>query len=286
MGLRALLLPVTGHHADDVALRIAFEIAQTFDSHLSALCLRPDPVDIARYVADWTAPVMTGELVAAVESEAAAAAADAGAAFAEWRQRHGLPPDAQRAGVNGVSVSWNERTGTPGVILRDAARFADLVVMRGLGPNGPVDGDSMLEAVLFDAGRPVLLSPAVAPASLFEGALIAWAGGREEVRAITASLPLLDRMKQVALRTIGIHDDAHTEEIIAYLGYHGITASAARMDPAGRSVSETLLAEAKTMGASLLVMGGYHHSRTREAVFGGTTRQIISHVELPVLLAH
>jgi nucleotide-binding universal stress UspA family protein len=286
MGLRALLLPVTGHHADDIALRIAFEIAQAFDSHLSALCLRPDPVDIARYVADWTAPVMTGELVAAVEHEAAAAAADAGAAFDEWRKRHGLPPDRERAGLNGVSVSWAERTGMPGAILRDAARFADLVVMRGLGPSGPVDGDAMLEAVLFDAGRPVLLSPTAAPVSLFEGALIAWAGGREEVRAIAAALPLLARMKQVAIRTIGAHEDAHTEELIAYLGYHGIAAAAAQMQQNGKSVSETLLAEAKAMGASLLVMGGYHHSRTREAVFGGTTRQIISHVELPVLLAH
>lgn len=286
MGLRALLLPVTGHHADDVALRIAFEIAQTFDSHLSALCLRPDPVDIARYVADWTAPVMTGELVAAVESEAAAAAKDAGAAFAEWRVRHGLPPDAERTGVNGVSVSWHERTGTPGMILRDAARFADLVIMRGLGPNGPVDGDSMLEAVLFDAGRPILLSPAVAPASLFEGALVAWAGGREEVRAVAAALPLLARMKKVEVRTIGGGEEAHTEELIDYLSHHGIAATAARMELGGRSVPETLLAEARNMGASLLVMGGYHHSRTREAVFGGTTRQIISHVELPVLLAH
>jgi nucleotide-binding universal stress UspA family protein len=158
--------------------------------------------------------------------------------------------------------------------------------MRGLGPNGPVDGDAMLEAVLFDAGRPVLLSPSVAPPSLFEGALIAWAGGREEVRAIAAALPLLGRMKQVAIRTIGAHEDAHSEELIAYLGHHGVTATAAHMDQAGRSVSETLLGEAKTLGASLLVMGGYHHSRTREAVFGGTTRQIISHVELPVLLAH
>jgi nucleotide-binding universal stress UspA family protein len=286
MGLRALLLPVTGHHADDVALRIAFEIAQAFDSHLSALCLRPDPVDIARYVSDWTAPVMTEELVAAVEHEAAAAAADAGAAFDEWRTRHGLPPDRERAGLNGVSVSWHERTGMPGGILRDAARFADLVVMRGLGPNGPVDGDAMLEAVLFDAGRPVLLSPAAAPASLFEGALIAWAGGREEVRAIAAALPLLSRMKQVAIRTIGAHDDAHTEDLIAYLRHHGIAATAAQMQPGGKTVSEALLSEAKAIQASLLVMGGYHHSRTREAVFGGTTRQIISHVELPVLLAH
>ena len=285
MGLRALLLPVTGHHADDVALRIAFEIAQAFDSHLSALCLRPDPVDIARYVADWTAPVMTGALVAAVESEAASAARDAGAAFAEWRIRHGLPPDSRHTGVNGVTVSWHERTGAPGVILADAARFADLVVMRGLGPHGPVDGDAMLEAVLFDAGRPVLLSPAAAPASLFEGALIAWAGDREEIRAIGAALPLLARMKTVEIRTIG-GEEAHTDALIAYLSHHGIAGAASRMEPAGRSVADTMLAEARAMGASLLVMGGYHHSRTREAVFGGTTRQIISHVELPVLLAH
>ena len=104
--------------------------------------------------------------------------------------------------------------------------------------------------------------------------LIAWAGGREEVRAIAAALPLLARMKQVAIRTIGAHEDAHTEELIAYLGFHGIAAIAAQMQPNGKSVSETLLAEAKATGASLLVMGGYHHSRTREAVFGGTATRV------------
>ena len=286
MGLRALLLPVTGHHADDVALRIALEIGRTFKSHLSALCLRPDPVDIARYVADWTAPAITGELVAAVENEADAAAHDAGKSFEAWRTRHGLPPGGSPAGAHGVSVSWTERTGTPGAILRDAARFADLVVMRGLGPSGPVDGDAMLEAVLFDAGRPVLLAPQTAPASLFDGALVAWAGGREEIRAVTAALPLLGRMKRVEVRTIGADDEAKVEELVAYLARHDIAASAARMKLGDRPVAETLLAEARAIGAGLLVMGGYHHSRTREVVFGGTTRQIISHVELPVLLAH
>jgi nucleotide-binding universal stress UspA family protein len=286
MGLRALLLPVTGHHADDVALRIAFEIGQTFDSHLSALCIRPDPVDIARYVAVWTAPVMTGELVAAVESEAASAADVARREFQDWRTKHGLPAGPEPAHAHGISVSWSERIGAPAVILRDAARFADLVVMRGLGPNGPVDGDAMLEAVLFDAGRPILLSPASSPPSLFEGALIAWAGDREEVRAIAAALPLLARMKRVEIRTTGAEETAHTGELIAYLAHHGVTADAAHIAPGGRPVSETLLAQAREMNASLLVMGGYHHSRTREAVFGGTTRQIISHVELPVLLAH
>lgn len=286
MGMRALLMPVTGHHADDVALHIALEIGRTFKSHLSALCLRPDPVDIARYVADWTAPAITGELVAAVENEADAAAQDAGKSFEAWRAHHGLPAGSSPAGAHGVSVSWTERTGAPGTILRDAARFADLVVMRGLGPSGPVDGDAMLEAVLFDAGRPVLLAPQTAPASLFDGALVAWAGGREEVRAVAAALPLLGRMKRVEVRTIGADDDAKVEELVAYLAWHDIAANAARMQLGDRPVAETLLAETRAMGAGLLVMGGYHHSRTREVVFGGTTRQIISHVEVPVLLAH
>jgi nucleotide-binding universal stress UspA family protein len=280
MGLRALLLPVTGHHADDAALQVALELGRTFDSHLSALCLKPDPVDIVRYVADWTAPVTTGELVAAVEDQADAAAADASRSFDAWRERNGLPATGES---HGVTVSWHERTGLPGTILRDAARFADLVVMRGLGPNGPVEGDSMLEAVLFDAGRPVLLTPPEAPASVLDTGLVAWAGGREELRAITAALPILAKMRRVEIRNGG---DTNMDDLIAYLGRHGITANAARLPQGDRHVADALLAEARAISASLLVMGAYHHSRTREAVFGGTTRQIISHVELPVLLAH
>ncbi len=285
MSPRALLLPVTGHRADDAALETAFTIAQAFEAHLAAVCLRPDPVDIVRYVADWTSPVLSGDAVAAVEEEADAAAHDAGGAFERWRQSRNLPLWSERGPGGGVSVSWEERVGAPAVILRDMARFADLVIMRGLGPEGPVDGDAMLEAVLFDAGRPILLAPSKPVAAMFETALVAWAGGREEVRAVSAALPLLTRMQRVEIRVVGDHEDAEIAQLVAYLGRHGVTANAVAMS-AGHSIGEALLAEEKRVGASLLVMGAYHHSRAREAVFGGTTRQIISHVEIPVLLAH
>ncbi|HTJ63272.1 MAG TPA: universal stress protein [Alphaproteobacteria bacterium] len=282
MGLRALLMPVTGHHADDAALRVALELGRAFGSHLSAICLKPDPVDIVRYVADWTAPVTTGELVAAVENEADAAAADAGKAFAAWRERNGLP--AGDESHDGVTVSWHERTGAPGTILRDTARFADLVIMRGLGASGPVEGEAMLDAVLFDAGRPVLLTPSESTGGpILDTALVAWAGGREELRAITAALPILAKMRRVEIRTGG---DCDMGELVTYLGRHGIQAGTARLQSGEKHVADALLGEAKALSASLLVMGAYHHSRTREAVFGGTTRQIISHVSLPVLLAH
>lgn len=286
MGLRALLLPVTGHHADDVALEVALGLAKPFGSHLTAVCLRPDPVDIVRYVADWSSPVLAGNTLAVVEDQAQADARDAGKAFEQWRLRQNLPLWTERDEAGGASVTWEERIGAPGMILRDLARFADLIVMRGLGPEGPVDGDAMLESVLFDAGRPVLLAPGKAPVDLFGAAMIAWAGEREETRAVTAALPILARMRQVVIRTIGAHEGAGVERLIQYLAYHGIDATAAQVETGDKSVGDILLAEARRVGASMLVMGAYHHSRTRELVFGGATRQIITHVEMPVLLAH
>ena len=285
MAPRALLLPVTGHHADDAALETAFTVANAFEAHLAAVCIRPDPVDIVRYVADWTSPVLSGDAVAAVEAEAQAAAHSAGGAFEQWRQSRKLPLWSERGTEGCVSVSWQERVGAPAVILRDMARFADLVVMRGLGPEGPVDGDAMLEVVLFDAGRPILLAPPKPAENLFDTALVAWAGGREEVRAVSAALPFLTRMKRIEIRTVGDREDAEIAQLVTYLGRHGVTVKAEVMS-GGHSVGDALLAEEKRVGASLLVMGAYHHSRAREAVFGGTTRQIITHVEIPVLLAH
>lgn len=286
MALGALLLPVTGHHADDVALEIAFELARSFGSHLSAVCLRPDPVDIVRYVADWSSPVLAGNTLAVVEDQAQADARDAGKSFEEWRARSGAVLGNGWDKAAGATVSWEERIGSSAAILRDLARFANLVVMRGLGADGPVDGDAMLEAVLFDAGRPVLLTPSRLPGDLFGAAMIAWAGGREEMRAITVALPLLERMGRVEIRTIGTAEETRAEPLIAYLARNGVKASAATIESGDKSVSDSLQAEARRIGASLLVMGGYHHSRAREAVFGGTTRQMISRVEIPLLLAH
>jgi nucleotide-binding universal stress UspA family protein len=56
--------------------------------------------------------------------------------------------------------------------------------------------------------------------------------------------------------------------------------------PHGRPPVEALLAAAHAVNADMLVMGGYGHSRTREIIFGGFTRRILSHADLPVLMAH
>jgi nucleotide-binding universal stress UspA family protein len=54
----------------------------------------------------------------------------------------------------------------------------------------------------------------------------------------------------------------------------------------GRSASLAILEEALSLGADLIVMGGYAHSRLRELVFGGATRDLLRSATIPLLMAH
>jgi nucleotide-binding universal stress UspA family protein len=50
--------------------------------------------------------------------------------------------------------------------------------------------------------------------------------------------------------------------------------------------SDALLSRVSDVGADLVVMGGYGHSRLRERVLGGVTRGVLTHMTVPVLIAH
>jgi nucleotide-binding universal stress UspA family protein len=284
MTLRSLLVPVSGHAADEITLETALELARAFEAHLSAICIRPDPTDVVRYVAEWSYPILIEDAVATAQTHAADMAGKAAALFDGWRKRHRLPAPGTAAG--GVSLEWEERVGESGAVLRDLARFADLTVMRGLGEKGPVEGDGMLEAVLFDAGRPVLLAPAKGRKTIFGTALIAWDGGPEALHAVTASLPILARSRHV--KVLSVNGDPHVKaaDLIIYLHRHQVHADLVEITAAGGAVGAAVLTEARRLDADLLVMGAYRHSRMREVMFGGTTRHIVTNVELPVLMAH
>src|SRR5579883_2751919 len=286
MTMRLLTVPVSGHPADEATLETAFMLGEPFSSHINAVCICPDPADIVRYVAEWSYPTLVEDAVATAEQHAAELSRDAAAMFGAWREKRQIPLVDAPSRTSGVTTSWHEEIGTPGATLGDIARFTDLVIMRGLGEEGPVEGDAMLEAVLFDAGRPVMLVPRETPAPLFDAALIGWGGGREESHAILAALPILSRMRRVEICTVGDRNGTGLDALVSYLAWNGIAATAATLKPGPKGVSDALLDEAERIGATLLVVGGYHHSRTREAVFGGTTRRIVANVKIPVLLAH
>lgn len=286
MTIRSLLVPITGQAADKPVLETARLLGETFGAHVAVACLRPDPTVILQYTDGWTSPSLLNSAVAAAEQQSLSMAQKSKALFEQWRSEHGVPVVPTPFADTRISASWSEHVGTAGDLLSDIARFADIVAMRTLGDKGPVDGDLMLEAVLFDAGRPVLLVPRKYVNPLEGAVLVAWDGGREALRAVIAAMPLMGRAKSVQILTVGGNEGTKAEQLAAYLGWHGIAATVGDVSRGSKTIGEVVMREGQRTGASLLVMGGYHHGRTREILFGGTTRQVIAATKIPVLLAH
>jgi nucleotide-binding universal stress UspA family protein len=117
--------------------------------------------------------------------------------------------------------------------------------------------------------------------------MVAWKNAREAARATAAALPLLRSAGRVEVFSCG--DDrataADAQPLVEYLAWHGIAARPHEA-PLQTSIGATLLAAAKHAGATMLVLGGYGHSRWRELVLGGVTRHVLANAEIPVLMSH
>jgi nucleotide-binding universal stress UspA family protein len=112
------------------------------------------------------------------------------------------------------------------------------------------------------------------------------------VRAITGSAPLLQAASKVVIATVdatpspGGHAERPGHELRGYLALHGVTAEVRNVDGLGRTHAKALQDTAIDIDADLMVIGAYGHSRAREIVFGGVTRELLTNGELPLLMAH
>ena len=148
-------------------------------------------------------------------------------------------------------------------------------------------GRSMLEAVLLETGRPLLIpGPAAMPAAI-ERIAIAWKPVPQAARAMALAMPFLQRASEVIIATVeeSAEDGDEIARLSRYLEWHGLHSTVARMRPGPDGAAATLLS-AIAGRADLLVMGAYGHSRVREWVFGGFTTHVLADAPLPVLMAH
>ncbi len=120
--------------------------------------------------------------------------------------------------------------------------------------------------------------------------MIAWSPSLQAWRAVSAAVPLMAKARQVEIVSVGEDEAAGAEsraDVIRYLRWHGISATARHVRPHSRSIGDTLLHEAGEAQIGMLVMGAYSHSRVRELLLGGVTRHVLSNVAAtPVLMSH
>ncbi|HXP78022.1 MAG TPA: universal stress protein [Stellaceae bacterium] len=281
--IRTILVPVTGTDADPAAFTAALTAARLLGAHLDFLHVHMDPSEIAAaFATDVGGGMVSAGLIESLEAEADQREKKAQTSFQAFCERERL---AERPTPSEpVSAQWHREIGNESAWIGEYGRTSDLVVV-----GRPEQGAAreMLEAALLDTGRPLLI-PGTAPL-LPETVAIAWKSTREAARAVTAAAPFLAKAKRIVILTVAENDRMDRESgarLFATLQRHNASTEARHVQPGSHGAAATLLSAAADVGAGLLVMGGYSHSRVRELIFGGVTAHILRDAVLPVLMVH
>jgi nucleotide-binding universal stress UspA family protein len=278
--IKDVLVPITNTAGDANALAAAIALAAHEDAHLNVLeCVN---LPLPPYGPWGNGDLELGEIYAKcrVEAEADAVA---------WRER--LAREAPSSEVRVIESVFTESAG----LAAQHARCSDIIVMTMATG---VLGDAMIirdffTTLLLESGRPVLLVPPDYAWRPAKHAVIAWRPTREATRALHDAMPLLRAAEWVDVLEVDIANDEACDspppggDPTTHLRRHGLKARAVSCRSHGGSVASALIKHTQDSGADLLIAGGYGHSRFREWVLGGATRELLSGAcSVPILLSH
>ena len=266
--MKNVLLLAHDDEGQEARLQVALDVVRAVDGHLTCL-------DVVIY------PMLAG--------------ADDYGAFGvlleEGREVEGRNRSTLQARLATAGVPWNwiDTTGTLTGSLENAASFADLIVVnRKLEDPLAPDMRSVAGSVLLDTGKPLLAVPQGARSLDLGGhACIAWDGSEASINALRAAIPLLKFASRVTI--LEIEDGSISipgEEAATYLSRYGVVAELRLARPHAKSVATTILNEIARHRPDYLVMGGFGHSRLREALLGGVTRQMLTECPIPLFVVH
>lgn len=286
MAYKSLLTVATDPDRVAATIAAAGEIAITQDGHLDVLALGIDRTQVGySYVGSGAVLLQVALERAEAEARAVEAATKAAA-------------EAQPATLRWSSEAAVAQLGGLADLVAMRARFADLVVVpRPYGADRGPEGEAVVEAALFEGQAPVLILPEPVMTQAQTGRrmgrriVVAWNQSREAMAAVRRSLPFLKRADLVSITVID--PPAHGAErsdpggmLCQMLVRHGVKAEVSVLARTLPRVSDVLARHVRDIDADMVVMGAYGHSRFREAILGGATRNMLEQAEVPVLMAH
>ncbi len=279
MYFKSILTVVTDSELLPSTISHAASLAESYDAHLTVLCFGVDRTQTGYYYAGANAMVLQ-ETLSRATKEAEALAADVrealGRTNAVWGVDHGV---AQLADI--------------GRHVASRARFTDLVVLpQPYGDGKGVELEPVLEGALFDGQVPVLVVPDnVEPKARPKRVVVGWNEGNEALRALRCALPLLTTAENVHVVVIdppkhGPNRSDPGGMVSEFLARHGVKTEVDVLAKTLPRVSDVLLRHVSDLDADMVVMGAYGHSRFREAILGGATRNMLEQAGVPVFMAH
>lgn len=279
MAYKSILTIVTDPQAAAHQVDAAVDLARRFDAHLEVLCVGIDRAPNGYYYAG-AVPVVSDETFVQAQEDARASATAMQARLENEDIRWSVDSSVAQIGALSSQVG-----------LR--ARFSDLVVLAPpYGTKVGPEAEAVVESALFEGHAPVLVLPKGGNGASFGSRIVlAWNQSNEAMNAARAALPLLKAATSVSVTVIdppasGPERAEPGGLITQYLVRQGVKAEVAVLAKTLPKVSDVLGQHARDIGADLIVMGAYGHSRFREAILGGATRSMLENAGIPVLMAH
>lgn len=169
------------------------------------------------------------------------------------------------------------------------ARVHDICVLDA--ETATVNADrGLIEALLFESGRPLIVVPPGHDEFRHQRVLIAWDASARAARAVNDAMPILKSAAAVEVVAIGTEKElAHAvpgAELAPHLARHGVNVSVKDLVVQPDGIAGTLREQAGLYNADLLVMGAFNHSVVREWVLGGVTQSLLKESPIPLFLSY
>lgn len=287
MAIRKILLPLTGTAAGEAALTTALMIARVWNAHVTCLHVRVDSRDVAPLAGEGLSGAMIEEMMSATERESSERAHAVRSMFERFVSAHGVAVEQFPAAADYPTASFAAVTGREEDLVAQQARLADLTVVPHPDAGEDVSSSDALHAVLFDSGRPVLISPQAAPTTIGTRVCLAWNGTAESAASVWSALPWMKRAEAVRILSADGYQrrGPGAPELLQYLMMHGVQADIEMFRSVNGSVGAGVLAAAAQFDCDLLSMGAYSHSRLRQLILGGVTRHVLENANVPVMMS-
>lgn len=279
MAFRTITTILTDQEMNASSLATAMELARREEAHLDVLCLGLDRTQPGFYYAGANAMIVQDNLTQAredsVQLEDYASKKLQGSAF-PWAA---TAISSQMVALNGL--------------VAHRTRFSDLVVLpRPYGDGRSHDCEAITEAAMFEGDVPVLIQPDdTAFPDEINTVMVAWNESTEALRAVRSALPFLKQAENVNIAIVDPpqHGPERSDPggaLSQMLSRHGVRPEVSVLSKTLPRVSDVLIRHAGDIDADMIVMGAYSHSRFRESILGGATRNMLELSRVPVLMAH
>jgi nucleotide-binding universal stress UspA family protein len=272
---RDIVIPLVTHSNSQATNAYALSLAREFGSSVTGIAFAFDPIIPVSGPFDAVPGDIIEEMIARSEAEAR----ENSLGFERQAKARGIDVTVKTTRA-GFRESEDE--------FAESARSFDLAI----APQCSADDAGLpnfAEMALFQSGRPVIVVPFIHHGEFsLKRVMVCWDGSRAAARSISDAWPLLERAASIHIVTVGNKEktSAIQQRLGEHFSNHGLSAQLESLSGEDIDAGNAILSHAADIGADLIVMGGYGHSKLREWVLGGVTHLVLQTMTIPVLVSH